>query len=115
MSLYGSKVRFDGIHENFERTSSSGLSDEITIVYSGKSVTKLRITRPATWPIRPRRVRSRNALTPHAEDAHVDHRDQEQEQQQHPRHRRAEPEVEVHERVDVDVQRQQVRRLRRRG
>ena len=32
MSLYGSIVRFVGIQWNFERTSPSGFSDEMTIV-----------------------------------------------------------------------------------
>src|SRR5712671_2713036 len=110
MSWYGARVSGDGIQRNVLVTSCSGLSELLTISYTGTSANT--VSRVSTM----RRVQMKDgggAISPRfldmvslpppgrADQVHGGH--QEQEDQHEHRHRRALAEVPVDERGLVDV------------
>src|SRR5690348_12838235 len=111
MSMNGWMVRWVGSQWKSPCTSPRGLSDDVTMTYSGTTVNAPRTTMTT-------RRNTRNDLAscttgpPVGEEEVGAGHDQQEQQEQH-RHGRAEAEVPVDERVAVDVDRDQVGRLRR--
>src|SRR5690606_30638363 len=92
MSMYGWNVMVFGHHVKLSSTSPSGLTDEVIITHSGKTVKAVRITMVAMRNTRAPVV-SRTLGPPIHEQQIDDRHDQQEDQQQH-RHRRAVAEVE---------------------
>src|SRR5690349_22303923 len=107
MSTNGRTVTCVGIQWKAPCTSRSGLTDETTITYSGRTVKTVR--RVSTTRRAQRTADDSRMTAPQPTGAQVPERDEQQERQQQHGHRRAQAEVPGEERGVVDVDGDHVR------